>query len=219
MTAIRSYAESCGFPLVVKPLKGTGGNLVCRATNMRELEAAVLKVWQVDYGVAVSPFAEISDEIRVVVLLGEARLVYRKRRPSVVGDGISTVQELIARELVQSQHPRGLCEAASSMTLKFLRSVPDKGESVLLEWRHNLGLGAVAEQIHSPAAVEVALAAAEALNMKFCSVDVVRLRDDSMAVLEINSGVMMDAFMESSSENRSCAREIYASALRYSLGS
>ena len=218
LSAIHAYAEAHNFPVVVKPLKGTAGNLVFRAANPRELEAAVLKVWQTDYGVAVSPYVEILDEIRVVVSLGDAQLVYRKRRPCIVGDGVGTALELLSEALSRSSHPKRLCDSIGSMSAKFLNSVPEDGESVVTEWRHNLGLGAEAERVECPSAVAIALSAAEALNMKFCSVDIVVLADERMAVLEINSGVMMDAFMQSSAENREVALQIYARAVRYSLG-
>ena len=219
MSGILELAARYNYDVVVKPLKGTGGINVTRTTTAKEIESAVYKCWSRDYGVAISPFVDIIDEIRVVVFLGSVRLMYRKRRVSVESDGSKTVQDLIREKIASSDpsHIRPLAKALCSLSPVELKKVPLPGETVPIEWRHNLGLGASAEVCECPEAAHIAQAAARALNMKFCSVDLVMLSDNSLLVLEVNSGVMMDSFLKSSKENGSIAKQIYTDVITHSL--
>jgi len=133
--------------LVVKPNAGTSGRDVTRARDRHALEQAVDALFTKDCDVALSPFLDIDDEVRVVLLDGDALVVYVKQRQ---------------------------------------RS----------EWRHNLDAGATPVLLDSGAVrescVALAAAAAQAIGIRFASVDVVRLRE-GWQVLEINSGVVMEA--------------------------
>ena len=215
--AVLEYAKSHGNLVVLKPLKGTGGNDVYRASTPKEIECAVLNIWRKDYGLAVSPYIVIVREIRVVVLHGEARLTYSKQRQVVVGDGIQSVTELLATLMTKSSNPRVIAERIANATPAELRSVPAVGQEVLIEWRHNLGRGADIDFVDSPEASALAVSAAAALTMKFCSVDIVELTDGSLSVLEVNSGVMMDAFLSSSDECRAIAKSVYRDAILRAL--
>ena len=218
ISAILKFASQYDYDVAVKPLKGTGGVNVERARSPREIEAAVYKAWSRDYGVAVSPFIEIKEEIRVIVLLGSVRLMYRKQRLSVIGDGISSLEDLIQESMLH--HPRSTRQYAKTLSMLSsteLAKVLTKGEEYPMEWRHNLGLGAKPEPYRNTEAEKLALDAVRALNMKFCSVDLVILKDGSLAVLEVNSGVMMDSFLTANSENRGVAKQIYTDVIKYSL--
>lgn len=215
---ILEYSRKFEFNVVVKPLKGTGGADVIHARCEREIEAAAMHVWRKDYGVAVSPYVEIVNEIRVVVLRGEIKLMYRKNRDCITGDGVSSVKQLIAKRIGESSRPKTIICAVSGMSIEQLLCVPESSKDIPIEWRHNLGLGSTAD-VYSNAQVSLlALSAAEALNIKFCSVDVVELQDGTFSVLEVNSGVMMDSFLSANKENRSLAKQIYAEAISHALG-
>ena len=64
------------------------------------------------------------------------------------------------------------------------------------DWRHNLDAGAKPVMIEDgevrAACVKIAVDAASAIGIRFSSIDVVRV-DGAWRVLEINSGVMMEA--------------------------
>ena len=97
-------------------------------------------------GLVISPYVEIEDEVRVILLDDVPRIVYSKQRG------------------------------------------PD--------WRHNLDAGArsvlMDEGDTRAACVDLAIDAAHAIGIAFASIDLVRV-DGSWRVLEINSGVMMEA--------------------------
>jgi glutathione synthase/RimK-type ligase-like ATP-grasp enzyme len=87
------------------------------------------------------------------------------------------------------------------------------GETRLLNWRHNLDAGAepvlLEEGEAREACVEIATRAAAAIGIRFASVDLVRVAGD-WRVLEINSGVMMEAL---SRRHPDLVEAAYAAAL------
>lgn len=78
---VQKLVAELGFPVVLKPLKGTGGLDVIRATCWREVEGAVQSIFGREYGLAVSPYKRIVDEYRCICLDGSVELVYRKASP------------------------------------------------------------------------------------------------------------------------------------------
>ena len=109
----QKFVGNCGFMeellallkkhgcLVVKPNDGTGGDRVYKVTTPCGLETAVFEIFQKSAYLAASPFEEIENEYRAVILDGEVRLLYTKKRPSLTGNGKSTVKELLLENLGQ----------------------------------------------------------------------------------------------------------------------
>lgn len=174
--------------VVVKPNEGTSGRAVFKTANSDELDHAVTEVFSSSLGLVISPYVEIEDEVRVILLDQRPMIVYRKERPSVVGDGKHTLQEL-ATIAGQEKQLRGL-DAREANTI-----VPT-GEHRILNWRHNLDAGARPVPVEvgeaHGACARLAIDAANAIGITFASIDVVRV-DGAWKVLEINSGVMMEA--------------------------
>jgi glutathione synthase/RimK-type ligase-like ATP-grasp enzyme len=131
--------------LVAKPNEGTSGRFVFKVTNEIELDHATSEIFASHLSLAISPFVEIEEEVRVMLLDGDARVVYGKVRIS--------------------------------------------------DWRHNLDFGArpiLLEQGEArEACIAMAVQAANAIGIRFASIDIVRVAG-SLKVLEINSGVMME---------------------------
>lgn len=132
--------------VVAKPNEGTSGRSVFRATSEAELDHAVSEVFSSHLSLAISPYVEIAEEVRVILLDGTPLAVYRKERGS--------------------------------------------------DWRHNLDFGARPILLEQGEARDVCVAitikAAKTIGIRFASIDVVRV-GESWRVLEINSGVMMEA--------------------------
>ena len=197
-------------PLVVKDNYGTGGNQVYLVRTQPELEKAVSEVFTRSQAAAVCPYEEILDEYRLVVLDGDIRLAFAKIRPSLCGDGRHSIRELAAQLLAQGR--------ADSVELAMpdRERIPAEGEKVYLNWKHNLGQGASAKKIPKGRIPEqlgsLAVAAAEAVNLRFGSVDIIRTAQ-GLKVLEINGGVMMEHYAGQSRAKYREAREIYRDAL------
>jgi glutathione synthase/RimK-type ligase-like ATP-grasp enzyme len=77
-----------------------------------------------------------------------------------------------------------------------LDAIVPLGQRRILNWRHNLDSGATPSLLEPGeirhACVELAVKAANAIGIRFASIDVVRA-NGRWHVLEINSGVMMEA--------------------------
>jgi glutathione synthase/RimK-type ligase-like ATP-grasp enzyme len=212
---------SLGWPLAVKPNDGTGGADVFRATDRGAVETALTAILARHRGAALGPWRDVTAEHRVVVVDGAAPLIYRKDRPRVTGDGVSTVAELVARALGDGRvGPPIVRDWLDTHEPALLTQVPDAAEVVHLGLRHNLGAGSVpvlvpegelAEELSS-----LALAASAELGAVFASVDVV----DSAAgreVLEVNSGVMLERLAATSPRWWARAAEVYEAALLLAL--
>lgn len=132
--------------VVVKPNEGTSGRSVFRVTTETELDRAAGDVFSMSTGLVISPYVEIENEVRVILLDEVPRVVYSKQRGA--------------------------------------------------DWRHNLDAGAKPVLLEDgevrAACVKLAIDAARAIGIVFASIDVVRV-DGAWRVLEINSGVMMEA--------------------------
>jgi glutathione synthase/RimK-type ligase-like ATP-grasp enzyme len=68
--------------LVVKPNEGTSGRFVFRALNEAELESAAAEIFSSHLSLAASPFVEIAEEVRVILLDEAPLVVYSKQRVS-----------------------------------------------------------------------------------------------------------------------------------------
>lgn len=202
MELLRRYGK-----VVCKSNSGSGGTNVFKASTMRELEAAVCHIFSVTQDLAIAPYVEVENEYRCIVCEGQVRLIYRKLRPFVVGDGKRSAAELIAAKTFAK------LETDDGADLSY---VPADGEKFEVSWKHNIGRGASPEIIEDPAVSEplvaFALKAAGTVGARFASVDVIQTAE-GLKVLEINSGVMMEGFAAASAENYARAKAIYGDAL------
>jgi glutathione synthase/RimK-type ligase-like ATP-grasp enzyme len=182
--------------LVVKPNEGTSGNLVFKVRTQLGLELAVNRIFSLQLNLAISPYLEIEDEVRVILVDDAAVVVYSKRRPTVTGDGVHSLLELARAAAPAGRLSAVLQNLADDPDHVSLETILPAGQIHTLNWRHNLDSGAepvlLKEGTAREACVEIAIAAAKSIGMRFGSIDVVRV-DDVWRVLEINSGVMMEA--------------------------
>lgn len=194
--------------IVVKPNTGTGGVGLRIVENAEELEIAVSDTFSKTSTLCISPYYDINDEYRVIILNGEVKLVFKKTRPYIIGNGLDNIMVLAAK---QGKHP--------DASMKFDASyIPENGEKIYVGWKHNLGQGSTPEVVSSGetynSVTNLALKALNCLGGRFASVDCVNI-NGKLQVLEVNSGVMTDNFANSSSENYKIAKDIYKSAVNY----
>jgi glutathione synthase/RimK-type ligase-like ATP-grasp enzyme len=182
--------------LVVKPNEGTSGRDVILATNRPALELAANRIFSSYPAVAVSPYVEIEDEVRVILIDDVPAVVYRKDRPAVTGDGKHSLLELALAATPPERRSIVLPGLFTDVDRAELDAVLPPGQRRVLNWRHNLDSGAMPVVLDNgeikTACVQLAVRAARAIGIRFASIDVVRV-DGDWKVLEINSGVMMEA--------------------------
>lgn len=157
---------------------------------------------------SVSPYYEIINEFRVIMLSGKPRLIYKKVLPHVIGDGKHALFELAYRKYGADIDKIEITAALSA--------VPAAGDRVNIGWKHNLGQGSEAAVIGDPDVIrrlsDLSVRAAGALRLNFASIDIIETAAETM-VLEINSGIMMENFSSSSAGNYIAAKAIYAEAI------
>jgi glutathione synthase/RimK-type ligase-like ATP-grasp enzyme len=182
--------------VVVKPNEGTSGYLVSRVRTRPKLETAVNRIFSLELNVAIAPYFEIEDEVRVILLDEVPLAVYTKRRPSVTGDGVHTLLELAHATLPADRLSATLHTMTEYPDSAALDMVLPSGQQHVLSWRHNLDSGAepvlLLEGPTREACVRIAIEAAKTIELRFGSIDVIQA-DGRWRVLEINSAVMMEA--------------------------
>ncbi len=192
--------------VVVKPNSGTGGAGLKIVSEETELEKAVNDIFSYTSTLCISPYYEIENEFRVIMLESKPRLVFRKVRPYVVGNGKENVALLCAKEKKKLDY---------SLDID-MSYIPKDGEKFEIGWKHNLGQGSAPETLSGGELynriTNFATKALSLLGGNFSSVDIVSI-NGKIYILEINSGVMMDNFANTSPENFLIAKSIYKEAI------
>ena len=200
-----AVAEEIAAPVVVKPRYGNQGrgvsvNLVTR----EEVEKAWILANEIDSSVVVERFV-MGGDYRVLVVGGRMVAAARRHPPIVIGDGVSTIRQLVDRV---NEDPRRCGDHATSLSpmvvdevaVAVLReqgltdhSVPDAGRSVLLRRNANLSTGGSAEDVTDIVHPEVAARAIEAariVGLDVAGIDLVM--DDVTKSLESQRGVVIE---------------------------
>lgn len=90
------FARRHGYPVVVKPIRGSSGRHVALARDEAELRAALEPAWE-RHGLAVVQEPIPTPDLRLDFLDGDYLLGYERSPIQVTGDGRSTIRELVAR--------------------------------------------------------------------------------------------------------------------------
>ncbi|MEL7542534.1 MAG: RimK-like protein [Pseudomonadota bacterium] len=188
--------------VVVKDNEGTGGREVLRARSVSELELTATTIWQTARSLAMSPYRDIQVELRFILLDGACLVAYAKDRPAVVGDGTRTIAELVSSLSLPDGVDREILAEIASVHPS--AHVPEDGEIITVQWRHNLGKGGRPRRLDTDdpeiaAAQNLARAAAARTGLRFGSVDIVVV-EGAPQVLEINSGVMLEHFADAAGD-------------------
>ena len=183
---IALYCEKIKYPVVVKKNDGGCGNYIFYTKNKEELKDNVQKIFIMDKILSIAKYEEIIDEYRFLMLNGELKLCYKKKRNHIVGDGVSTIKELLMNK--ECNIPVNFNE---NIILK-------KGEIFIINWQHNLSHGAEPEIVNDvdPEMLKIAKETVKVLNLKVGCVDIIINNSFEKKVLEVNSGLMMDNFSQ-----------------------
>lgn len=210
--AMRSLLRQYG-KVVCKPNTGTGGHFVFKVSTQKDLEYSVHEIFSKSRALSISPYREIRAEYRIVIANSNVGVIYEKRRPFVIGNGLDSIKRLIEKD-------ESLSDVEIDNDVDISR-IPDTDEIVEISWKHNLGQGAhpviVTDILKKETLTELALSCAVALEAEFMSIDIVE-NEHGLEILEINSGVMMENFAKSSPQNYALAKGIYEKAILGYLG-
>lgn len=201
-------ADELGYPVVVKPLKGHHGQGVSVHLHAPE-EVRRAFDFAASFGPEVLVEREISGAVVRMLVIGR-RLVAASERtvPSIVGDGVLSVSQLVERLNEDPKRGKGHAKSLTKVPLDgpallFLSqqgvypdSVLKSGQRVSLRAAANMSTGATArnvtDQICPELAAEAVRAAAQ-IGLDIAGVDVISrdlgcsLKESGGAVIEVNA--------------------------------
>ena len=94
---IADGAARIGFPLFVKPLDGSRGNLAEIVNTSQDLSVQIERIAAVHHGVILQSVLT-GPEYRLFMIDDEVLFLYRRNPPFFVGDGIRTISDFLADE-------------------------------------------------------------------------------------------------------------------------
>ena len=190
---VLNYFNNHNREIIVKGNIGTCGNEVFKVDNENDLFKVIDNLFLKEFSVSLCPYYDIINEYRVIILNGEARIIYGKIRPLIIGDGKSTIKELAINFNDYYQN----YDFKDNFVL-------EKGMKYLLNYQFNLSKGAkMFLEIDSnlkEKLINLALLVTNTLDITFASVDIIYTTDNKLLVMEANSGVMMDNFIRFNKE-------------------
>lgn len=201
MKACETLLSECGM-LIVKPAKSSVSNgLTLNITDMDQLEVAIKHAAEYSDEVVVQQQVT-GDEIRFPVIDGKVRAAILRQTPRVVGDGASTLNELIVKENQERQKITDTMVAYPMLEGQFIDEharngeiVPAMGEIVELNKSTMVGGGASVYNVISTidqSYIAIAEKLAKPLGRGFTVVDIM-IQDftkpatkDNFAFIEFN---------------------------------
>lgn len=212
-------AQEIGLPVVVKPQYGNHGRGV--ATNLHTREQVVNAYTAArEEGSSVLVESYIPGDDYRLLVIGSRLVAAARREPAhVLGDGRSTIRELVAEVNRDPRRSDGHATVLSFIKLDAIGlavlaeqgytpdSVPPAGQRVLIRRNGNLSTGGTAtdvtDRVHPETAAR-AVEAARAVGLDIAGVDVVAvdigrpLEDQRGAVVEVNAGPGLRMHLEPS---------------------
>lgn len=206
---LKEAVEYIGYPLVTKPIDGNHGRGITVDINTwEEALEGFRAAKEVSRSVIVERF--ITGEDYRLLVINHRLVAAAKRTPAhVVGDGKSTLQQLI--DEVNKDPRRGyghekvltqitVNELTKSIIASYgytLETIPKAGERVILKDTANLSTGGTSEDVTDivhPANVFMAERISKIIDLDICGIDVMTtdiskpLEETGGAVLEVNAG-------------------------------
>ncbi len=213
---IENLEKEFHLPWALKINNTSGGLGVSIVHSDAERESALIDIFAKHSTVCVSPFRNILHEYRCVVLAGENLLTYEKLRPFVIGDGKSSLIELIAQFSKENKGINNVHQELFDKTLvPKLADVPRQGEKVFLQTKHNSSYGTTCQEIEDELASELSIRAARAVNAKFVTVDIIFTEEYGYEVMEINASVLLNLYSMLSDRNFNQSIAVFQKALDY----
>lgn len=126
------YAQKLGFPVFVKPNRGSKGNLAKLANNEDELRTHFDEIAKVDYGALVQAPITL-PEYRIFVLGERVEFTYQKSRPEIIGNGYSTIQELLTQ---YNQYTKNEIKQHSPFLVKQFKQANYSTSTILAQNEH-----------------------------------------------------------------------------------
>lgn len=217
------YTREYNFNVVLKPKGGQGGIDVFHCKNQRDVERAAVFIFSKSPSLVICPYEEIQDEYRVIMLDTEPRLIFKKNRPSLIGDGKRTIRELLVEKVSQVPTEVDNLLHTENISKNFdLNRIPREGEIISVIWKHNLAWGAKASieinDTERQDILKLATTAAKTIGVRFAAVDIIKNADGSIKIMEINTAIMIEKAELTFANADEIVKSIYSDAVRKMFG-
>jgi glutathione synthase/RimK-type ligase-like ATP-grasp enzyme len=203
-----SFLRSSDAPVVVKPMAFTGGGCGVTTNVMTEKQLRAAMAWARTFRREILIEQQIEgDCYRILFLDGEHLDSIRRRPPSVIGDGRSTIRQLLRRENLRRVNEGARRSQAMLVTDRDLVNTLARqgltlssrpGAGVIVRLKQIVNENAIQENepagaVLCPEIITAARAAAELVGLRLAGVDLI-CRDPSLplsasggAILEVNA--------------------------------
>ncbi len=224
------YAKEIGFPVFVKPNSRSQGIAVAQVHTKREFYRAMRLVFEHDrVGLVQQPVS--GRDYRLVVLDKRIISAYERIPLSIVGDGRSSIKQLLRRkqkQFVASSWDTRLDLTDPRLGRKLARqglnlhSIPANGEMIYLLDNANLSTGGdsvdVTDLVH-PSFRRLAINLTRDMGLRLCGVDLMIDGDISQKpgtywVLEINSAPGLDHYVKTGPKQERIVEDLYLEVLK-----
>ncbi|CAG8614999.1 1989_t:CDS:1 [Ambispora leptoticha] len=182
-------AKEWNMDVVVKKREGSGGKGVFHVQDEIELEKLLIN--EMEEGIVMSPYIDIKNEYRVLILNGEQLCIYKKNKLYLVGDGKSSLLELIIMKIKDKELRNKIIFDFLNKKKASLDYVVKENEKYFLTWKHNLDQGSTPEISEDSKLniqlLDLASRSIRAIGMSYAAVDIIETSNDGkLYVLEVN---------------------------------
>lgn len=207
--SVYSFFEEHNQEIVIKANLGACGNDVFKVTNKNQIANILNQLFQKNHSISYCPFYNIKNEYRVIILNNKVKLIYKKYKPIVIGNGKDTIKELLI-SFNKEYFENRLNDQKYDKVLK-------NNEVYEYDWKFNLSQGAKAsllkdKELESKITTLATMVSKE-IGVNFVSVDIIETTNKELLIMEINSGIMMKNIEHFIPNGREVVKSIYKEAI------
>lgn len=197
---IKKYAETIGYPVVLKPIDTSGGKGVY--VNLKNEKDLLSALERNKYDNLLLEQYIPGEEVRVFVLDNRVIGAVNRKPANVVGDGKNTIYKLIElknEERKKVPHLKFRPIKVDREVIKMLKSagytpdsIPEAGQMVVLRKTSNVSMGGdpiEITEVLDKKVKDIAVAAMKAIpGLNHCGVDlIINKKNNTVVVLEVNA--------------------------------
>ncbi len=227
--AVTAFLNTVGFPIFLKPNKGSQGRKVFRIDNREALDSSLLQLAGGRNEYFLLQEACFGTEYRIVIVRGEIQLALQRHPLAVTGDGKSTIEHLIKRELkTLREQGRKIGIAATSTKIDDhitrqgfkLSSVLADGQHIAVLANKNLSNGArpiACTTYIRERYADLCSSIYTKLGIEYCGVDLIEDTRNDVArpfIIELNGSPGYTHFIRSGHEHPEMVKSVFHSILR-----
>jgi len=228
------FANSLGYPVILKPNASNQGKDVFKIYNKVQLRKLLKEVFKKSNVALLEEYLSGHD-YRLVVLKKEMMIAYERLPLAVIGNGEDTIRKIIGvrnrefkktkQEVFVDIHDKRIIERLRNFYKITLRRIPKMGEKIVLLDNANLSSGGeavdVTDTVHSTYR-RLAIKLAKDMNLNFAGVDFITKSDitkpaknKDVVFLEINASPGLLHYRATSSEAARRVDDLYRKILLF----